>query len=274
MTLNNIIVLLVTGAGAGFAGGLLGIGGAFIMTPVQYMIFTGMGLATDIAIKLAFGTNLLVVLFTAASGVWRHNKSGVVRWKAAVVMGLCGIAVSFGGATLATHLPGEALKVAFAIIALLAGIRMLAAKLPEIEQEPGDSPWVWVAWAVPIGLLTGILGIGGGVVAVPVMVLALKFRMHEAVATSLAMMLFTSVGGIVGYIVGGMGVSGLPSYSIGYIYLPSWVLLAVSSVGMAQVGAIIAHRLPARQLKYVFVAIIFYVGLRMLGVFEWLGWPI
>ena len=61
MTIPHIIILLSTGIGAGFAGGLLGIGGGFIMTPVQYMIFTDMGLPTDTAIKLAFGTTLLVI---------------------------------------------------------------------------------------------------------------------------------------------------------------------------------------------------------------------
>ncbi|GAI41347.1 unnamed protein product, partial [marine sediment metagenome] len=91
MTIAYIIILLATGIGVGFAGGLLGVGGAFIMTPVQYMIFTGMGIPTDVAIKLAFGTSLLVVLPLAASGAWRHSKKGAVWWKAAIVMGGCGL---------------------------------------------------------------------------------------------------------------------------------------------------------------------------------------
>ncbi|GAG44268.1 unnamed protein product, partial [marine sediment metagenome] len=83
MTITHIIILLATGIGVGFAGGLLGLGGCFIMTPVQYMMFIGMGIPADMAIKLAFGTNLLVVLPTAASGAWRHNRMGAVWWKAA-----------------------------------------------------------------------------------------------------------------------------------------------------------------------------------------------
>ncbi len=109
MTLTHIIILLLTGIGAGFASGLLGIGGAFLMTPVQYIVFTDMGVPTDIAIKLAFGTSLLVILPTAASGAWRHSTKQAVWWKAAIVMGSCGLACAFGGATLAAHLPGTAL---------------------------------------------------------------------------------------------------------------------------------------------------------------------
>jgi len=274
VTVAHITILLVTGVVVGFAGGLLGLGGCFIMTPVQYMLFTGMGVPIDTAIKLAFGTNLLVVLPTAASGAWRHSKKQAVHWKVAIVMGSCGLVAAFGGATLATHLPGALLKLAFGGIVLLGGIRMLTARPPQVESEPIDNPWLWVAWAVPLGMVTGIIGIGGGVLAVPILVLALKFKMHNAVATSLAAMMFTSFGGVIGYIVNGIGVADLPAYSIGYVNLPSWVLLAVSSVGMAQVGAIAAHKLPAKQLRYIFIVVMLYMGLKMIGVFDWLGWPI
>ena len=274
MTAAHIVILLATGVGVGFAGGLLGLGGCFIMTPVQYTIFTNMGIPPDLAIKLAFGTNLLVVLPTAASGAWQHNIKGAVRWKSAFIMGGIGSAFAFGGATLAAHLPGTALKIAFGAIVLLSAIRMLTAREPKIEAEPQDNPWLWAAWAIPIGIITGIIGIGGGILLIPVLVLALRFRIHDAVGTSLAIMLFTAAGGAIGYLVNGLGVAGLPDYSIGYVNLPSWGLLAVTSVGTAQLGAIVAHKLPAKQLKYIFIAVMLYMGLKMLGLFDWLGWPL
>jgi len=274
MALEHIIILLVTGIVAGFAAGLLGLGGGFIMTPVQYMLYTSMGLTTDMAIKLAFGTTLLVVLPTAASGAWRHSQKEAVWWRAAVTMGGFGLIGGFIGATLAAHLPGAALKVAFGGVYLAVAIRMLTAGSIEVKREPRDNLWLWIACAFPVGIITGILGIGGGVVAVPVMVLALRFQMHNAVATSLAMMIFTSTGGVIGYIINGIGVPNLPAYSLGYVNMLSWLLLAVSSVGMAQVGAMTAHKLPAKQLQYIFIALMFYMGLKMVGVFDWLGWPI
>jgi uncharacterized membrane protein YfcA len=274
MTVTHIITLLVTGVIVGFASGLLGIGGAFIMTPVQYMVYTSMGLPTDMAIKLAFGTNLLVVLPTAISGVWQHHRRGAVWWRAAIIMGCCSLAGALGGATIAAHLPGAALKMGFGALALAGATWMVTARLPKIEETPRSNPWLWVGVALPIGLVTGLVGIGGGILVVPVMTLLLRFQMHRAVATSLAMMLFSSIGGVIGYIVNGLGVSGLPAYSVGYVNLQSWFLLAITSIGLAQVGAITAHRLPAKQLTYVFVALMFYVGLKMLGLFDWLGWPI
>ena len=197
MTIAHIIILLGTGAVVGFASGLLGSGGGFIMTPVQYMIFTNMGMSTKVAMMLAFGTSLLVILPTVISGAWRHHKKGAVRWKAAIIMGICGFMSSFGGAAIAANLSGTTLKMAFGVVVLASGVRMLISKPREREQEAKDKPWLLAAWAIPIGIVTGMTGLGGGVVAVPVMVLALKFKMHNAIATSLAMMILTSCGGVI-----------------------------------------------------------------------------
>jgi uncharacterized membrane protein YfcA len=274
LTLAHIIILLSTGITVGFASGLLGLGGAFIMTPVQYIVFTDMGLSADTAIKLAFGTNLLVFLPTAASGAWQHHRSKAVWWQAAIVMGVCSLTFALVGATITAYLDGEKLKIAYGAIVLLSGVRMLINKQPKTKREAVDNPWIWIAWAAPIGLLSGIFGIGGAVVMVPVMVLALRFKMHTAVATSLGMMIFTSIGGIVGYIINGLGVPGRPPHSIGYINLTSWLLLAIPGIAMAQVGALTAHKIPARLLKYIFVVVMFYMGLKMIGFFEWLDWPL
>ncbi|MDD5127673.1 MAG: sulfite exporter TauE/SafE family protein [Dehalococcoidales bacterium] len=274
MTLIYCILLLVTGLVAGFAGGLLGVGGGFIMTPVQYFIFADMGLSTDVAIKLAFGTNLLVILPMAVSAAWRHSRKGIVQWRTAIVMGVSASASAFLGAGIASRLPGDWLKIAFGVISILSGIRMLMVKKEETTSPPRESCWLWAAWAVPIGLLTGILGIGGGVLAVPVLSLVLKFEIHRAMATSLAIMMFTSFSAVIGYTINGIDAVGLPEYSLGYVYLPSWVLLMVSSIVMAQVGAIAAHHLPSRKLGYIFIVLLFYMGMRMLGIFEWLGLPL
>jgi hypothetical protein len=274
MSLIYIIILLATGLGVGFASGLLGVGGCFIMIPVQYWIYTAMGVPGAVAIKVAFGTNLFVVLPTAISGAWAHSRKGAVWWRAALVLGLCGMVGALGGATIAAHLPEQALTIAFGAVILAGGVRMSAARPPKVEEEPKDEPWLWAAWGIPIGIVTGIIGIGGGVLMVPIMTLALKFRIHNAVGTSTALMIFTSIGGLIGYIVNGLGAAVLPPYSVGYVNLPSWLLLAVTSVGAAQLGARTAHLLPAKQLKWVFITVMFYMGLKMIGVFRWLGWPI
>jgi len=274
MELSHIIILLATGTVVGFAGGLLGLGGAFIMTPVQYIVYTDMGLSADLAIKTAFGTSLLVVLPTAISGAWRHHRERSVLWRVAVIIGSCGLVFAFGGATLAAHLSGTVLKLAFGIIILLVAIRILTTREPKYKIEAVSKPWLWVAWAIPIGIVSGIFGIGGGILIIPVLVMALRFEIHYAIGTSLALMILTSIGGIIGYIINGIGVADRLPYSVGYINLTSWLLLALPSAIMVQVGAITAHKIPGRPLMYIFIVVLLYMGLRLIGVFEWLGWPI
>ncbi len=274
MEVNHILALLATGLGVGFASGLLGIGGCFIMIPVQYWIYCAMGVDPGIAIKLAFGTNLLVVLPTALSGSLGHHKKGAVWWKAAFVLGICGLIGAIIGATFASHVPGKVLVVVFGAVILFGGVRMLTAKAPKIAEEPQDSILVWTLWGFPLGVVTGFIGIGGGVLMVPVMTLFLRFKMHQAVGTSTAMMILTSIGGLIGYIVNGWNVPGIPSPHLGYVHIWSWLALAATSVGMAQVGARVAHLLPGKQLKIIFIIVMFYMGLKMIGVFSWLHLPI
>jgi uncharacterized membrane protein YfcA len=270
----QIIALLITGVGVGFASGLLGVGGCFIMVPVQFWALTSIGVDPTIAIRIAFGTNLAVVFPTAISGAIGHNRKKAVLWKAGVVLGLSGLVGAFIGGFFAAHLPGTILKIGFGLAILAGAIRMLTAKPPKIEKEPIDHNLVYILWGFPLGIVSGIIGIGGGVLMIPVMVLALRFKMHQAVGTSTALMIFTSIGGILSYLFNGLNVSGLPPYSLGYVNILQWILLAGTSVPMAQVGVRVAHKLPAKQLKYIFIAVMIYMGLKMIGVFGWLHLPI
>lgn len=275
MTATYISILLATGAGAGFASGLLGVGGGCIMVPVMYSVIGAMGFP-DIAMKVALGTSLLVILPTAMSGAWRHNKKKAVRWKTALVLGLCGLGGGLAGSTLATYLPERALKAGFGGLVLAIAIWMGLGMMPKLAKqraEPKDNPWLLPALGFPIGMVSGLTGLGGGALIVPALVLALDFPMHMAIGTSVSAIILTSLGGITGYIIHGIGVPGLP-YSIGYINLPMWLCLAGMSVPLAQLGAKTAHALPAKQLRYIFIALMVYIGLRMIGVFSWLGLPI
>lgn len=268
MTITHILILLATGVGVGFATGLLGVGGAFITVPITYWVIVDMGISPDIAIKTALGTNLLVILATVVSGALAHNRRGAVRWRVALALGLCGLAGALVGATLATHLPGETLRVGFGALVLAVALWMGLDTTLNLTRERGaqkESLFSLALCGFPIGMITGLTGIGGGILAVPLLALAFGFPMHLAVGTSTAMIIFTSLGGVIGYIVNGVGISALP-YSVGYVSLPIWLCLAVASVPMAQLGAKVSHALPAKRLRYVFSAIMVYVGLRMLGV--------
>jgi uncharacterized membrane protein YfcA len=270
MPLIHVIILLATGLAIGFISGLLGIGGGIIMTPVQYWLYTSNGLGTDLAIKISFATTLAAIFPTAVSGVWQHQKTGRIYWKAAIFMGIFTASGSFIGAMLAAHIPGSTLKIAFGIVTLAVAIRMLVVKISDTERPIRENRWLWFGLAFPLGIITGVLGLGGGIFVVPVLVLVLRFRIHNAMATSLAMLLFTSAGGIAGFVLSGSQAANLPPFTIGYILWPAWVVLSIGSIAMAQVGARVAPRVPGQYLNYAFVALLFYISLDMLGAVSWI----
>jgi len=274
LELSHILILLATGIFAGFAGGMLGLGGAFVMTPIQVIVYSNMGLPLELALLTAFGTSLLVVLPTSISGAWRHHSRGAVNWRMAVIMGVVSSIVAVGGATLSANLPGDVLRIIFGVILLAAGARMVVGGQPKQTDDRVARPWLWALWALPVGLVSGMFGVGGGVVLIPILVMALRIEIHCAVGTSLAVIILTSIGGVVGYIINGLGVPGRLDYSIGYINLTSFALLAVPAIVMAQVGAVVSHRVPRKPLTWTFFVLLVFLSLRMIGVFEWLGWNI
>ena len=273
-----VLVLLATGIVVGFACGLLGVGGGFIMVPIQIWALTLAGIDPTLAVRIAFGTSLAVILPTSLSGCRGHSCRGTVLWRPGIALGLSGLAGAFLGGTIASHAPGDLLKMIFGTVVLAGALRMLLAGniLPRGAQRghPREEILHYILWGLAVGVVSGLSGIGGGVILVPALVLALGFGMHQAVGTSSVAIAFNAVGGVLAYAINGLGAAGLPAYSVGYIDLFQFVLLAGTSVLTAQLGVKVAHRLPGDQLRYIFMALMFYVGLRMLGVFAWLRLPI
>jgi hypothetical protein len=223
LTAAHILILLAAGAATGFVSGLLGIGGGAIIVPVSYWLILHMNIPPDIAIRIAFGTSLLVILPTAISGSWRHNKKYVVRWKTALILGSCALAGGLVGATLAAHLPEKILTTGFGGLVLAIALWMCLGMIPKLQrrgEELRENFGIMAACGFPIGIVSGLTGLGGGVLIVAVLVLALNFPLHIAVGTSVASIILASLGGIVGYIINGIGVPGLMPYSLGYVNLP------------------------------------------------------
>jgi hypothetical protein len=269
------LVLALTGIVVGFGEGFLGVGGSFMMVPVVFWLLSARGTAPDTAIKVAFGSALLVVFPTALSGTAVHTRRSAVWWRAALILGLCGTIGALVGSTITARLLGVGiLRPLFGLAIALGAIRMLIGEFPGGEATPEYQPLLWAGLGFATGILSGLIGVGGGIVMVPVLSMVFHFTMHRAVGTSLAMIIFTSFGGTLGYILNGLAVQNLPPFSVGYVNLPIWACLAITSIPVAQLGAHTAHRLPAQQLRYAFSAVLLYIALRMIGLFEWLGVPL
>ena len=178
-----------------------------------------------------------------------------------------GVAAIFGGllgGTIAAHLPGHVLRIIFALLVTAMAVRMVWHIHACPVCEPRGSTAIYLFIGLFIGVVSGLAGIGGGVLLVPVLVIALGYPMHTAVGTSSACLIFSSAGAVTAYIVNGIGVTGLPAYSIGYVDLVTFALLAITTIPLARFGVKCAHGCSGRTLQIVFAVFMALIGVLML----------
>jgi uncharacterized membrane protein YfcA len=220
-----LIATLVLALLVGVALGLLGGGGSILAVPVLVYV------AGQDA-KAAIAMSLLVVGVTSAAGAISHARAGRVQWRTAAIFGTAGMAGAYGGGRLAEFISGTWLLIAFA---LMMGVTAAAMLRGRDDPEPlhADGPVKVgriVVEGLVVGLVTGLVGAGGGFLIVPALVLLGGVPMATAVGTSLVVIAMKSGAGFLGY---------LASTTI------DWPL-ALSVTGAAVVGSVIAGRFAGR----------------------------
>jgi hypothetical protein len=254
------ISLFFTGILTGTASGLFGVGGGFLMTPVQFWLYTAGGMDSTLATRLAFGTSLAVMIPTMISGALAHHNREAVNWQAAVTMGCAAVFSGFAGGTLAAHLPGIVLRTFFALLIIVMAIRMIWHVHSCEVCEPRGSTGKYLFIGFFIGIVSGLAGIGGGILLVPVLVILLGYPMHSAVGTSSACLIFSSTGAVAAYVINGFRVAGLPAYSIGYVDPVTFAILAVTTIPLARFGVRCAHSCSSRNLQILFAGVLILIG--------------
>ncbi len=258
-----ILELAVLGLFTGFLAGLLGIGGGMIMVPFITIIMSMRGVSPDLAVKMAIATSMATIIFTSISSVRAHHKRGAVRWD--IVKRLApGIVLGAALASMGVFsmLKGAWLALFFAAFVAFSGTQMLLDKKPSPSRTMPGTGGQLAAGGV-IGFLSGLVGAGGGFVSVPFMTWC-NVAMHHAVATSAALGFPIAVANVLGYMVAGQSVQGLPEGSLGYVFLPALAVIAAASVLMAPIGVKAAHAMPVKQLKRVFAFILYALSAYML----------
>ncbi|AKB58260.1 MULTISPECIES: sulfite exporter TauE/SafE family protein [Methanosarcina] len=263
-----LCILIFTGFFTGIVSGMLGIGGGFVMSPVQYWLLQETGLQHDIAIRIAFGTTLFVVLLNAINVTHIYHQKNAVLWKQATIIGIFGSIFSFVGAAVASYLSASILSTIFGIVVIIGAVRTYFTPAVTETKYISSNPLPYIFSGIFIGFFSGLLGLGGGVIGIPIMLIFLHLDMRKAIGTSAAVIIFTSFSGSIGYIINGWGKAGLPSYSVGYVNLLNWILLAFPAFLAAKNGAKIAHLMNPEHLKHLFIVIMLYFGLKMIGVVD------
>lgn len=259
----ELLTYLLTGTVAGLMAGLLGIGGGLVIVPALALLFTGQGFSGDTLMHYAVGTSLATIVPTSISSLLAHHHRGSVHWVA--VRGLTpGILVgALAGAWLARQVSSAGLGVFFGVFEVLVALQLLAGTRPVAHRALPGVTGMSAAGGV-IGVLSALLGIGGGTLTVPFL-LWHRIDIRMAVGTAAACGLPIAVAGAAGFAVTGLAVVAPAGFSSGFIYWPAVVGVALASVLLAPVGARLAHYLPHQVLQRVFSMLLLLVGLKMIA---------
>ncbi len=262
-TITYIIYLILIGIIVGLASGLLGVGGGFIMVPLQYFALTSIGVNSDLAFKISLGTSLASIIPTALSGAYTHNKESEIDiLKPGIMLGVFGIVGGFFGGWAASVIPTDILKVIFSLVLVIISINMLIKKTDNHETKINLNIYSSILIGVVVGFLAGLFGIGGGAFIVPILTILCGFKMVEAIGTSTIFIPFSAIGGTISYIIAGYGVNTFP-YSVGYVNLVNFILIIIVSIPMAHFGAKFAYKINEKHLKRLFALFLIIIALKI-----------
>ena len=257
-----VLILLVMGAGGGFAAGLLGVGGGMVLVPFLTMIYSARHFPPELVIHMAIATSLATILFTSMASVRAHHRHGSVLWPVVRLLAPGILLGSWIGPWIGKLMNSSVLALFFGLFIAFSALRMLFARQTTASRGLPGTSGMFAAGSA-IGLLAGLVGAGGAFVSVPFMGWC-NVRIHNAVATSAALGFPIALAGTLSNIYFGWGTPGLPAHSLGFIYLPALAVIAIASMTLAPVGARAAHKLPMRTLRLIFAAILLCLAAYML----------
>lgn len=258
-----VVAFLALGAVVGFLAGLLGIGGGMTMVPLLTFVFTRQGFPAEHVVHVAVATATATILFTGIASAREHHRHGAIRWPIVAGMAPGIVAGSAVGPLFVGGMSTGVLAGFFGAFVALAATNVLLDRKPKPARElPGKAGLAAVGGG--IGLVSSMAGAGGAFLSVPFMT-ACNVPIRNCVATSAAIGLPIAVAATIGYVVAGWSETGLPRYTIGYVYLPALFAIVVASVISAPLGARAAHRWPTKALKRAFAVVLYALAAYMLA---------
>lgn len=258
-----IFALLAGGGAAGFLAGLFGVGGGTIIVPiVLWVLQLQQGSEHPYAQHLAIGSSFAVMVFTTLSSMYAQHKKQAIDWPTVWRMTPGMIVGVLIGAASAKFIPTYGLQVFFIVFLTAVALRTLMNSKTVASRHLPATPGL-TAVGILFGTASSWVGIGGGSLSVPFL-LYCNMPPHRAVGTSSGLAWPISAAGATGYLVSGWSVAGLPTGSLGFIYLPAVLVLSIATMLFAPLGVKAAHKLPADKLKKAFGILLLLIALRML----------
>ncbi len=244
-----------TGVLAGLLAGLMGVGGGLVMVPALLVLFGYQGFDSAHLAQTAVGSSLAAIVPISIASLWSHHRRGAVEWPLVGWLAPGLMLGAWSGAWLAAQMSTSWLKGVFGLFLLAVSAQMAGGFRPA-EGRGGAAWWSLLPVGWLIGLVSGLVGIGGGTMTVPY----LHWRgrpLPRAVATSAACGLPIALAGAAGFVHFGADVHG-------YVHWPAVAVMAPFAVLCAPLGARLTHALPVARLRRFFALVLLAVGLRLI----------
>ena len=258
------VALAAAGAVTGVLAGLFGVGGGAITVPILHEVFLILGIAPDVAMPLAVGTSLAIIIPTSLQSARGHHARGAVdtalvrAWALPVLVGVS------AGVWIARFAPPQVFQAVFVAVASVNAVKLFFGRdswrvAPEMPQGP-----LLRVYGLIVGLASALMGIGGG--AISNLILTLHGRpIRNAVATSAAVGVIVSIPGAAGYVWAGWGRAGLPPLSLGFVSLMAFAVIVPTTLMTTPIGVRLAHTMPKRRLEIAFAAFLALVSARFIA---------
>jgi len=261
-----LILYLIVGAITGLLSGLLGVGGGIIVVPALSMLFLkNQNIPAVDSMHMAIGTSLAIMVLTSLSGLYAYHRLTAVRWDIVKRITPSLLIGTLLGSTIASALSSHYLQLFFAVFLCVVGWRMWLS-VPKQEADVSMSGRMMMMVASLIGVLSSILGIGGGTMFVPFF-LRCRATLIESMGTSLACGMIVGIAATISFAAHGTKLTAMIPGSTGYIYWPAFLGVAIASVLCAPIGSAIACKLPTALLKKIFAVVLFFIASDMLWMF-------
>jgi uncharacterized membrane protein YfcA len=259
------LLLTLFGFLVGIIASLTGIGGGAFIVPILTILY-------NFVPANAVGTSLTSIIFTAAASTINYARQKRIYYKTGLILAVTTAPGAFLGARLTRIIPPNLLGLIFGFFIIFVALRMIISlndfrsKKANLEEgkvqlilksdkevvSSGRNVFLGAGLSFFGGLASGLLGIGGGVLVVPIMVFALKMPIHNATATSMFTMIITSISGVAEH------------YMANHIYFEYALLLALGTIFGAQVGAYASKRISGKSLRRIFGIVLLFVSIQMI----------
>ena len=256
-----IAIYILIGLVTGILAGLLGIGGGVITVPALFYLFHIYNFPPEHLMHTCIATALATTLMTSIGSTFAHHKKRALLPSVLKIIGPGLIIGCIFGAILSTYLSSAFLQILFGSMSILFALYFFFPKLPQLHIASKPDKFLFF-FGLLVGCLSSLLGVGGGIFMVPIL-LGYCISLQNAVASSSAGTLATALTGTIVYLFIAYGKPTIPD-TIGYIDIPAFLGIGISSLCTTSLGCKLAHTLPQTITKRIFAIALGATGLTML----------